>query len=88
MSLSSISHIGLLLVGGLLLLLLGITYSNTLHMILGVLGTVFAIQSGCFCLAKSVPVNRQLVEHIGASIGSGIVTYSALMVFGGRSMFG
>jgi hypothetical protein len=58
MSLSSISHIGLLLVGGLLLLLLGMTYSDTLHMILGVLGTVFAIQSGCFCLAKSVPVNR------------------------------
>ena len=49
MSLSSISHIGLLLVGGLLLLLLGITYSNTLHMILGVLGTELAIQFGCFC---------------------------------------
>ena len=88
MSLSSISHTGLLLVGGLLLLILGMTYSDTLHMILGVLGTVFAIQSGCFCLAKSVPVNRWLVEHIGASIGSGIAAYTAFMVFGGRNMFG
>ncbi|MFT5923461.1 MAG: hypothetical protein ACI9LE_000443 [Paraglaciecola sp.] len=80
--------IGLLLVGGLLLFSLGITYSNTLHIIFGVLGTVLAIQSGRFCLAKSVPVNRWLVEHIGSSIGSGIGAYTAFMSFGGRSMFG
>jgi hypothetical protein len=80
--------IGLLLVGGLLLFSLGITYSNSLHIIFGVLGTVLAIQSGRFCLAKSVPVNRWLVEHIGSSIGSGIGAYTAFMSFGGRSMFG
>jgi hypothetical protein len=80
--------IGLLLVGGLLLFSLGITYSNTLHIIFGVLGTVLAIQSSRFCLAKSVPVNRWLVEHIGSSIGSGIGVYTAFMSFGGRSMFG
>jgi hypothetical protein len=80
--------IGLLLVGGLLLLSLGITYSNTLHMIFGVLGTVLALQSGRFCLSKSVAVNRWLVEHIGASIGSGIGAYTAFLSFGGRSMFG
>jgi uncharacterized membrane protein len=79
--------IGLLLVGGLLLFSLGITYSNTLHIIFGVLGTVLAIQSSRFCLAKSVPVNRWLVEHIGSSIGSGIGVYTAFMSFGGRSMF-
>jgi uncharacterized membrane protein len=80
--------IGLLLVGGLLLFSLGITYSNTLHIIFGVLGTVLAIQSSRFCLAKSVPVNRWLVEHIGSSIGSGIGAYTAFMSFGDRSMFG
>jgi hypothetical protein len=80
--------IGLLLVGGLLLFSLGITYSNSLHIIFGVLGTVLAIQSGRFCLAKSVPVNRWLVEHIGSSIGSGIGAYTAFISFGGRSMFG
>ena len=80
--------IGLLLVGGLLLFSLGITYSNSLHIIFGVLGTVLAIQSSRFCLAKSVPVNRWLVEHIGSSIGSGIGAYTAFISFGGRSMFG
>jgi hypothetical protein len=45
-----------------------------------------AIQTGRFCLAKSVSVNRWLVEHIGAFIGSGIGAYTAFMAFGGRSM--
>lgn len=80
--------IGILLVGGLVLFSLGVIYSNTLHMIFGVLGTVMAIQTGRFCLAKSVSVNRWLVEHIGAFIGSGIGAYTAFMAFGGRSMFG
>jgi hypothetical protein len=57
-------------------------------MILGVLGAVMAIQTGRFCLAKSVSVNRWLVEHIGSFIGSGIGAYNAFMAFGGRSMFG
>jgi hypothetical protein len=78
--------IGLLLVGGLVLFSLGVIFSNTLHMILGVLGAVMAIQTGRFCLAKSVSVNRWLVEHIGAFIGSGIGAYNAFMAFGGRSM--
>jgi hypothetical protein len=83
--------IGLLLVGGLLLFSLGIIYSNTLHIIFGVLETVLAIQSGRFCLAKSVPVNRWLVEYIGSSIGPGsgigIGAYTAFISFGGRSLF-
>ena len=78
----------LLLVGGLVLFLFGIVYSNTLHMIFGVLGTVLAIQTGRFCLAKSVAANRWLIEHISASIGSGISAYTAFLSFGGRSMFG
>lgn len=78
----------LLLVGGLMLLSIGLIYSNTLHIVFGVLGSVLAIQTGRFCLAKSVAANRWLIEHITASIGSGIGAYTAFMAFGGRSMFG
>jgi hypothetical protein len=78
----------LLLVGGLMLLLLGLIYSNTLHTVFRVLGSVLAIQTGRFCLAKSVSANRWLVEHLSASIGSGIAAYTAFFAFGGRSMFG
>jgi hypothetical protein len=80
--------IALLFVGGLMLLLVGILYSNTLHIVFGVLGTVLAIQTGLFCLAKSVPANRWLVEHLSAFIGSGIGAYTAFLAFGGRSIFG
>ena len=80
--------IGLLLVGGLMLLSLGIIYSNTLHIVFGILGAVLAIQTKRFCLAKSVSANRWLVEHLSAFIGSGIGAYTAFLAFGGRSMFG
>jgi hypothetical protein len=80
--------IGLLLVGGLMLLLLGIIYSNTLHIVFGILGSLLAIQTGRFCLAKSVSANRWLVEHLSAFIGSGIGAYTAFLAFGGRSMVG
>jgi hypothetical protein len=39
---------------GIMLLLLGIIYSNTLHVVFGILGSLLAIQTGCFYLAKSV----------------------------------
>ncbi|PKG93039.1 hypothetical protein [Paraglaciecola sp. MB-3u-78] len=80
--------IGLLFIGGLILLLFGLIYSNTLHIIFGVLGAVLAIQTGRFCLANSVSANRWLVEHLSAFIGSGIAAYTAFLAFGGRSMFG
>jgi hypothetical protein len=80
--------IGLLLVGGLMILLLGIIYSNTLHIVSGILGSLLAIQTGRFCLAKSVSANRWLVEHLSAFIGSGIGAYTAFLAFGGRSMVG
>ena len=80
--------IGLLFIGGLILLLLGVIYSNTLHIVFGLLGIVLAIQNVRFCLAKSVSANRWLVEHLSAFIGSGIGAYTAFMAFGGRSMFG
>ena len=79
--------IGLLLAGGLLLLSLGIIYTNTLHIVFGTLGGVLALQMGSYCLAKSVTANRWLVEHLSAFIGSGIAAYTAFCAFGGRSMF-
>ena len=78
----------LLLVGGLMLLSIGIIYSNTLHILFGLLGSVLSIQTGQFCLTKSVSTNRWLVEHLGAFIGSGIGAYTAFLAFGGRSMLG
>lgn len=83
-----LASIGLLLVGGLMLISLGIIYSNTLHIVFGLLGVVQAIQKGRFCLAKSVTANRWLVEHLSAFMGSGIAAYTAFFAFGGRSMFG
>jgi hypothetical protein len=80
--------IALLLAGGIMLLSVGIIYSNTLHIVFGLLGAVLAFQTGRFCLAKSVSANRWLVEHLSAFIGSGIGAYTAFLAFGGRSMFG
>jgi hypothetical protein len=82
-----LAFIGLLLIGGIVLLAFGVIYSNTLHIIFGILGTVLAMQIGHFCLAKSVSPNRWLVEHLGAFIGSGIGAYTAFLAFGGRSLF-
>jgi hypothetical protein len=80
--------IALLLAGGIMLLSVGIIYSNTLHIVFGLLGAVLAFQTGRFCLTNSVSANRWLVEHLSAFIGSGIGAYTAFLAFGGRSMFG
>lgn len=85
---SHLFSIGLLFVSGLMLVSLGIHYSNTLHIVFGSLGAVLAFRNARFCLAKSVSANRWLVEHLGAFIGSGIGAYTAFMAFGGRSIIG
>jgi hypothetical protein len=83
-----LTSIMLLFVGGLMLFALGVIYSNTLHMVFGMLGIVLAIQAGRFCLAKSVKANRWLIEHLSSFIGTGIGAYTPFMAFGGRSMLG
>jgi uncharacterized membrane protein len=84
---SHLFSIGLLLVSGIMLFSFGIIYSNTLHIVFGVLGAVLALRNGHFCLSKSVSTNRWLVEHLSAFIGSGIAAYTAFLAFGGRNMF-
>jgi hypothetical protein len=82
-----LSTLALLFVGGVGLLVLGMTYTNTLHMVFGVLGMVLAVQMAKFCLVKAVSPNQWLLEHLGAFIGSGIGAYTAFLAFGGRRVF-
>ena len=79
--------IALLFTGGLGLMILGVVYANTLHMVFAVLGIVTALQMAKFCLANSVSANAWLLEHLGAFIGSGIGAYTAFIAFGGRKIF-
>jgi hypothetical protein len=77
----------LLFTGGLGLLILGVVYANTLHMVFVVLGIVLALRMAKFFLAKTVSANAWLLEHLGTFMGSGIGAYTAFIAFGGHKIF-
>jgi hypothetical protein len=78
--------IGMLFLGGLALAAAGFVYSNTLHVVFGILGTVSALQTGHYCLVKQVSAHKWLMEHFSSMIGSGIGAYTAFIAFGGRTL--
>lgn len=79
--------IALLFLAGILILLLGIYFSSTLHIVFAIIGIVVALQVGRYCAHQSVTKGQWLAAHLGAFIGSGIAAYTAFFAFGGSRLF-
>ncbi|MGB3726675.1 MAG: hypothetical protein WA981_12970, partial [Glaciecola sp.] len=78
--------VAVLLLGGIVLFVSGVSRSHVLHSIFGILGTLVALGTFKYIYAKSVSKNRYITEHIGSMIGSAIGAYTAFLAFGGRTL--
>ncbi len=76
-----------LLLGGIALLPLGLTFNIPLFTIFAVISTLAALRTIKFLVAKTVDRGAILREHIGNMIACGIAIYTAFSAFGGRRLF-
>ncbi|MCL5049740.1 MAG: hypothetical protein M1473_04315 [Firmicutes bacterium] len=79
-----------MLAGGIGLVIIAFNASQLLllHYIFGVLGVVTAAQMLQLSVARTLKPNTWLLQHISATIGSGIALYTAFMAFGARQFLG
>ena len=83
---SYLSLIVLLLAGSPVLFYIGYVSSQTLHMVFSILGLFVALEMLRYCLQKQIKARQWVLEHIGATFGSGIGAYTAFVAFGGRTL--
>ncbi|MFQ3250976.1 MAG: hypothetical protein ACI9O6_002816 [Glaciecola sp.] len=83
---SYLTPILLLIIGAPILFYIGFVNNITLHMVFSVLGLFVGVSMLKYCLKKQVKPRQWIVEHITATIGSGIGAYTAFVAFGGRTL--
>jgi hypothetical protein len=83
---SYLTPIVLLIIGAPVLFYIGFINNITLHMVFSVLGFFVGVSMLKYCLKKEVKSRQWIVEHITATIGSGIGAYTAFVAFGGRTL--
>lgn len=79
-----------MLAGGVSLVIIAFNASQLLllHYIFGALGIVTAAQMLQLSVARKLKPNTWLLQHISATIGSGIALYTAFIAFGARHFLG
>lgn len=78
--------IWLLVGGGAILLVTGVLTLRPLHIGFGILGPMIGIGMLKYVRKPRANHNQQVVEHLAATIGSGIGAYTAFFTFGARQL--
>jgi positive regulator of sigma E activity len=83
---SYVAPLFMLAISGLVFIVIGRQFEQTLHLLFGILGCAVGISMLRYVFKLQAPKNGYLLEHIGSMIGSGIGAYTAFFAFGGRHL--